>query len=508
MKSRIVIVFATLVVTPLLAQSQPSQTPASPAAPGSASGSGSASGAGSGSGSGSSSGSGSDQGSDQAPSWTLGVQDVTAEELGTPGKVTLSMARAVELAVKQHPTLRIQRATADAAFGRVDQAKVVEAPTVTLFASPLAFSEQQVYSNSKVNPVTGQAGSASGGFLSPAASWGFGGSASWRIYDFGQTRANVAAAEANADAAVAGAESSSLDIKLGVEQAYLQAIAMRRLTIVAETTVSSETNHTDQAKRFVAAGQYDPIQVSQAEARLANARSALAQAQSNEATALAGLRVAIGWLDAFHALAVDPRWPVPSSHAPQELPQLLDLARTNRPDIIQLDKQIIASDLSLEAAHAERRPILSAAASITDTPNTLQTPYSYKPQPAWQAGVTLSWLLFDGGKSKADVHVARGNLDIAIATRDQLLVTLLSTLENARAQIVTNKANVQASNEAIVAAQAQLKLSEARYAQGLGSQIELADSMTAVTTAAGNLVSAEYQLAVAWATLERALAQI
>jgi outer membrane protein TolC len=59
-----------------------------------------------------------------------------------------------------------------------------------------------------------------------------------------------------------------------------------------------------------------------------------------------------------------------------------------------------------------------------------------------------------------------------------------------------------------VAAQAQLKLSEARYAQGLGSQIELADSMTAVTTAAGNLVSAEYQLAVAWATLERALAQI
>jgi outer membrane protein TolC len=66
---------------------------------------------------------------------------------------------------------------------------------------------------------------------------------------------------------------------------------------------------------------------------------------------------------------------------------------------------------------------------------------------------------------------------------------------------------VAASNEAVSAALAQLKLSEARYAQGLGSQIELADAQTAVTTAGGNLVTAEYQLATAWATLERALAQ-
>jgi outer membrane protein TolC len=435
------------------------------------------------------------------------VQDVTAEELGTSGKVTLSMDRAVELAVKNHPTLRIQVATAEAAFGKVDQARVTEAPTVTLSASPLAFSQQQVFANSSVNPQTGQKGGASGGFFHEETQVPFAASGSWRIYDFGQTRANIAAAPANADATVAGAASSALDIKLAVEIAYLQAIAMRRLTIVAETTVASETNHTDQARRFVQAGQYDPIQVSQAEARLANARSALAQAQSNEATALAALRAAIGWVDPTTTLGVDPRWPTPSSQIPGPLPQLLDTARKARPDIIQLDKEIIASDYSLEAAHAERRPVLSGIATIGWDPNGIQSPYSWHPQPTWTAGLTLSWLLWDGGKSKADVHVARGNLDIAIATRDQLLVTLVSTLENARAQIVTNKANVQASNEAVVAAQAQLKLSEARYAQGLGSQIELADSMTAVTTAAGSLVSAEYQLATAWATLERALAQ-
>jgi outer membrane protein TolC len=499
MKFRSAVLVATLVLAPVVAQSQPSLTPPQPPAAGSGSGTGSQ-------------GSGSDSGTaEQTPSWTLGVEDVTAEELGTPGKVTLSMDRAVELAVRQHPTLRIQRATADAAFGRVDQARVIEHPTVTLAGTLGAQSTYTLNPGSAAG--TGMGGAAfvqTPNFFTHEETTPLSATLAWRIYDFGQTRSNVASARANADAAVAGAASSALDIKLGVETSYLQAIAMRRLTLVAETTVKSEGNHTDQARRFVAAGQYDPIQVSQAQSRLANARSALAQAQSNEATALAALRAAIGWMDPTRAPAVDPRWPVPSSQMPDALAQLVDIARKNRPDIIQLDKQIIAADYSLEAAHAERRPILSASASLGWSPNSLTNSNgstNWDPQPTWTAGLTLSWLAWDGGKSKADVHVARGNLDVAIATRDQLLLTLTSTIESSRTQILTNKENVAASLEAVSAAQDQLKLSEARYAQGLGSQIELADAQTAVTTAAGNLVTAEWQLATAWATLERALAQ-
>jgi len=65
---------------------------------------------------------------------------------------------------------------------------------------------------------------------------------------------------------------------------------------------------------------------------------------------------------------------------------------------------------------------------------------------------------------------------------------------------------VRASTEAVAAARSELQLAEARYAQGLGSQIELTDAQTAVTTAEGNLVSAEFQLATAWAQLHRAVA--
>ena len=53
-----------------------------------------------------------------------------------------------------------------------------------------------------------------------------------------------------------------------------------------------------------------------------------------------------------------------------------------------------------------------------------------------------------------------------------------------------------------------LELAEARYAQGLGSQIELTDAQFAVTTAEGNLISAQWQLASSWVQLRRALGEL
>src|SRR5690606_27042903 len=112
------------------------------------------------------------------------------------------------------------------------------------------------------------------------------------------------------------------------------------------------------------------------------------------------------------------------------------------------------------------------------------------------------------GRTAADKRIARANVTAAEAQRDALLVALTSDLEQARSQILANRANVTASTEAVEAARKQLELAEARYAAGLGSQIELTDAQFAVTTASGNLISAEWQLAEAWARLRRAIGKL
>jgi outer membrane protein len=412
------------------------------------------------------------------------------------GAEVLTLERAVELAMRLQPSLRLSRAQLEAANGRADLARVARRPTVGLSASLNTGSTPP-------RPCDDDPTQTCGGFFDPTASTGLAAQASWRIYDFGLTAANVRAAELSAEAVAAQVSTTTLDIRTDVEIAYLEAVARRRLVQVAEATVRSEDAHLDQARRFVAAQAKDPIEVAQAQARDANAKSALAQAQSNEAIALANLRSAIGWVEPTTSPTVSTSWPTPVEADPPPLAALVETARKHRPEIFQLDKELAAAEADLDAAHAGRRPVLSATAGTQWSPDTSD----WTPEPSWNAGLTLSWQLFDGGRAAADARIARANVQGAVAQREALLIQLTSQLDLSRAQIIANRANVQASTEAVAAARAQLQLAEARYRQGLGSQIELADAQTAVTTAEGNLVTAEFQLGSAWAQLHRATAQ-
>ncbi|HSD86909.1 MAG TPA: TolC family protein [Kofleriaceae bacterium] len=421
---------------------------------------------------------------------------VASPALAQPQPQVLTMEQAVEIAMREQPSLRQSRASLEAARGHVDQVQATRRPTLSLSASA---------------NVGG--GGPSRDFIDPTASSAIGASAQWRITDFGQTRAQLRAAELEAAASEAGIQTNALDIRRDVEASYLEAVASARLVAVFDATVKSEEAHLDQAKRFVAAQAKDPIEVAQAQSRAANARAALAQAQSNAAIALANLRAAIGWVDPAATLAVSNQWPVPRDQQPPPLTDLVQTARAHRPELVQLDRQVAAAEANIEAARAERRPVLSANAQTQWSPSIsakadMNGDHTNVPQPAWSVGLTLSWLAYDGGRSAADVRVARANRESALAQRDALLLDLTSQLDSARAQIEANLAATQASTEAVASAQAQLKLAEARYAQGLGSQIEIADAQTAVTTAQGNLIQSEFQLATAWTTLHRSLGGI
>jgi len=405
---------------------------------------------------------------------------------------TLTMQQAVDIALRQQPSLRQSRAQVEASRGRVDQVRANLRPQLSLNLGVSAGGGGGVF-----NPEPGEPSRA---FFDASGGATVGASMNWRIWDFGQTAAQLRAARLSADASAAGIDTTVLDVRRAVELSYLDAVARARLVTVADATVKSEDAHLDQAKRFVAAQAKDPIEVVQAQARAANARAALAQAHSNAAIALANLRAAIGWVDPNQSLAVADTWPTPPA-SPPPLVALVETARKSRPEIVELDKQVAAAEANIDAAAAGKRPVLSASARSDWSPGTGEN----LPQPAWSVGVNLSWLLFDGGRTAADVRVARANRESAFAQRDALLLDLTSQLDANRARIEANRAGVQASTEAVDAARAQLRLAEARYAQGLGSQIELADAQTAVTTAEGNLITAEYQLASAWAELRRAL---
>ncbi len=105
----------------------------------------------------------------------------------------------------------------------------------------------------------------------------------------------------------------------------------------------------------------------------------------------------------------------------------------------------------------------------------------------------------------AQVREAGANLAFAQAQRDLGVLQIRFDVEQARLAVRANKATIVAVEDAYINARLRLRLAEGRYESGTGSIIELTDAQTALTFAAGQRVTAEYNLALARAQLLRAL---
>jgi outer membrane protein len=125
----------------------------------------------------------------------------------------------------------------------------------------------------------------------------------------------------------------------------------------------------------------------------------------------------------------------------------------------------------------------------------------------WNAGATLTWNLFQGGLTSAQVREAEASTVGLEAQLASLQQQARFELEQARLAVRAAKAALGAAAEALVNARERLRLAEGRYQIGAGSIIELGDAQVALTSAAAQKVQADYTLASARAQLLAALAR-
>jgi outer membrane protein len=106
------------------------------------------------------------------------------------------------------------------------------------------------------------------------------------------------------------------------------------------------------------------------------------------------------------------------------------------------------------------------------------------------------------------VYEAEQNLKSAAAalTVEQLQVRF--DVDQAQATIIGNRESVVAAQDALVNAKEQLRLAEGRYQAGIGNIIELSDAQVAATSAAAQLVLAQFNLSAARARLVAALGRV
>jgi outer membrane protein len=429
---------------------------------------------------------------------SLGGRRVAAQpaERTLPPSHVLTLAQVEHAAMEQQPQVLLARAQTGIAEASADQARAPLLPQVVGTA-------QYTRLTTNFAPRPGSVPSNFvGGRISLTDSqdyWNFGVNATQLIYDFGQTTGRYRVAEASVDAQRSSERATRLLVLSVARRGYFNARAQKELVDVARETLEGQQKHLAQVQGFVQVGTQPPIALVTQRAAVANARVQLISAQNSYETAKAQLNQAAG-LPGNTDYDVGDELLTPVDDEDQPLEALVAKAIGARPEIATLVKQREGQEAAVRAARGAYGPTLSAAAGATEAGIQLDGLV-----PNWNAGLLLSWPIFQGGLTQGQVRQAEAGLASVHAQQSIEELQVRLDVDTARLAVLAAKATISAAQEAFDNGRSQLQLAEQRYATGVGNIIELTDAQVTYSAVAAQVVNARYQLASARAQLLAAL---
>ncbi len=401
---------------------------------------------------------------------------------------TLTLQQALDSTRAHAPALTTAHDSRLAAAARADEVRSALFPQLNANAS------LTVRTN---NSVGGAVTPPGGNVLTPI---NVGLSLSQLVWDF-QTYYRWKSSQAGALAAEDQERASLLSALASTRVAFFSARAAKSLVKVAHETLDNQQKHLSQVQGFVQVGTQPDIALAQAKSGVANATVQVINSENAYTSARAVLNQAMGVpRDTDYDVGDEGEAPIPTEDAPLE--QLVDAAIAARPELMALESQVRAEELTLRATKGGYWPSLSVLGSASES-GTDATRLGANAS----AGVVLSWPIFEGFLTPAQVREQEANLDSLHAQTEATRQQVRLQVDQARLQVRAAKGSLGAAAEAEEAARLQLKLAEGRYQAGAGSIIELSDAQVSFTAAAAQHVQAEYSLATARAQLLQALGQ-
>jgi outer membrane protein len=437
-------------------------------------------------------------------------------EFLAPPKMTLTAA--LDYALKNQPAVKAALARVSAREADVGIPRGQWLPAVGLTAQVIVGSTNNTTASYfAVAPVqTPRIGGTgvtdgSGASWSPEPSTFAGLGLTQEVFDFGRITAEVAAADSLVGVERRTADAQSLDIRLGVEEAYFAVYSARAVLVAAEDGYERTRVHFELAKVGVSAGLRSPIEQTRAAAELARLDIGRIRARGSLRVAQTLLAAAVGSPEPALDIADQPP-------GPAEMPSLdvaVKRALQKEPLLQAALRRIQAQEDETRAAFAQLRPDLFLAGTLDAraggaTPsNGASVPQGngWIPNvPNWQVGIILSWPLFEGtlwarGKSSEQLEVVRREEAALIQQQ------LLARVDGAYVSVLVAREALPRLKASVDAATANYAQADARFRAGLGTAVELADAEAIRTDAEISLALGEFELARSRASFGRAIAE-
>jgi len=283
-----------------------------------------------------------------------------------------------------------------------------------------------------------------------------------------------------------------------VARDYYGVLAARQLIGVAEAGVESAQVHLQQVRARVALGAAADVDVFPAEDDLARAQLDVIDARSTLRSAFAQLKNSMGL--APESVFEISEEPLPEAKTLPSLQEAVRVGLEGRREVLAGRASARANRYALAQARIRRGPVPELAAEYGQG----YTRWEAR-DPSWNVLLSLSWPLFDGYATRADVAAAQASLRRSDADLQQSVNQVGLEVENALVEVERTRERLDGTAKSVAAAQARLAAAEGKYRQGVGILLEVIDARVAVTSARASQVRARYDYQTALVVLRRAM---
>jgi len=320
------------------------------------------------------------------------------------------------------------------------------------------------------------------------------------ITDFGRTSNLVATATLRTKAADMNALATADQIKLAVDQAFYNALQNLALQKVAEQTVSARQLVADQITALYQNKLRSQLDVSFADANLAQAKLLLLDAQNNYQAALSTLSQILGYTTQQQFDLIDTETELkPPSDA---VGQLVDQAFSNRPEIASQDYEYQAAQRFQKAERDLLLPSIEALGVVGRTPFS-STVNGVQPFTSWYGaiGVNVNLPIFNGFLYPARSKEAELRAQASNEQLRDLKDRIANDVRTSWLSAITAFNRIAVTHQFVDQANLAVSLSETRYNLGLSSIVELSQAQLQQTEAQIQYAAAKYQYRIAQSVL-------
>ena len=414
------------------------------------------------------------------------------------GRTTLTLDRSIELALTNNEILQMTREDLFKAGQQVREARADALPSITasgdytrnwklptfVFGSPPNAQEVSIGTKTDVE-----------GILSLRQT----------LFAWGKVSSGIKVAELFREYSEEGLRFVQHAVRADVELAYYNLLYAEDLVRVSKMAVQRARENVRRVQPLRDAGRVSGYDLLRAEVALSDLRPDSISAENNRTLAELDLKNKIG-IPAGTRIELAGEFRTRTRVDLTDVEALIRLGLDNRPEMRQLTRQTQMRRQAIRITQADARPSLDLTASgrvqIQSDKYTVDTDDAKQ---NWSTGLILTYPLFDGQRTRSRVQQARADLRKAELELEKARRGISLEIRQAWLESRVAQERLMAQELTVSAAARGVEIARSRYANGLGTQLELLDAELMLLRAEVSFAQEKRTRATALVVLERAV---